>query len=119
MKIKTIFNKINVTRSLIRVYLSEFFRKTKFDSQYVYVLTKVSYNNGHSTLTLGKKILIDRLSIDQRKTYIDRISDAFSTSEVLNNKDIKVNKVMICYIETNKEYYDSYLKELMMSKDFE
>nr|YP_009690253.1 hypothetical protein PPIT_000137 [Porodaedalea pini]QEG57033.1 hypothetical protein PPIT_000137 [Porodaedalea pini] len=114
MQIKTINLKSKISRINLRNNLYKFFKQTKFNSKYLNVFTKVSTNK--STINLGPKQIINLKNQNEINTYKTLVINSFLNQEFknkTNNKDL----ILIYYIETDKESYDNYIKQISNLND--
>lgn len=118
MKIKTINLKSNLNRRNLRDHTYKFFQQTKFNSNYIMIITKASINDGSSIINLGRKLLLNLKNQEEINTYRTLVINSFLNQEdniKLNSKD----QILINYIETDKEYYDNYIKQISNSNNLD
>lgn len=118
MNLKTIPLRKNLNPKNLRNYLFKFFRKTKFNSQYIYLLTKLSADSSKTNYFLSGKVLLDVTNMSEKTTYVNILENTYLKNEdkykTMDNKNI-----MIFYLETDRESYVKYINKLSLSKNFD
>lgn len=118
MEIKTITIKKNLNQNNLRQNINKFFNQTKFNSQYVYFLIKVTAEGGKSSYNLSNKMLINLKQKDQVRAYINSVERTFLKNENKFKSSAK-DKILVYFIESNKEDYIKYVSNLAQTKNFD
>ena len=118
MQIKKVSLRRLLTTRVLRFHLFDFFRKNTYNSNFLYVLTKITTDNGKTSFTLGKKSLIDITKKGEVKTYINHVTQYFLSLQDQYSPQ-QNDKILIYYIESNEEVYKKYLQNIILSKNFE
>ena len=118
MQIKKILLKTDLSQRYLRDYLFRFFRETKFNNNYIFVLTKVSMDDERIVRTFGQKTLLDITNKSEINNYVDQVTKYF-----LDHKDSyypQINdSILICYLETNETIYTKYQRNISLNKEFD
>lgn len=117
MRTKTITIKSNLLKQTLRQHLSVFFKKTKFKTQYIFVLVKITADAGHKDFILGNKILLDIKNNDQIKTYKSIIVRKFLSINT-QHKIVPSDALTFFYVESDKAAYDKYMEEVAKANNF-
>nr|YP_009690149.1 hypothetical protein PPIT_000048 [Porodaedalea pini]QEG56929.1 hypothetical protein PPIT_000048 [Porodaedalea pini] len=125
MKIKTInLNTLLTSRSL-RSYVSTFFRKYKAKSQFISILIKLSADKGNIIYSLSNKVTLNITNtrgpaggLEDKTRYLDLINNQFNIYDEKYHDEI-TDKVLICYIESDRNEYRKYVRNLALSKKYE
>lgn len=118
MQIKKVSLRRLLTTRVLRFHLFDFFRKNTYNSNFLYVLTKITTDNGKTSFTLGKKSLIDITKKGEVKTYINHVTQYFFSLQDQYSPQ-QNDKILIYYIESNEEVYKKYLQNIILSKNFD
>ena len=118
MQIKKVSLRRLLTTRVLRFHLFDFFRKNTYNSNFLYVLTKITTDNGKTSFTLGKKSLIDITKKGEVKTYINLVTQYFFSLQDQYSPQ-QNDKILIYYIESNEEVYKKYLQNIILSKNFD
>ena len=111
MKIKTIKLRVNLNIKYLIKHLYTFFKNTNFKSQYIYVLTKVTTEEGKNEYSLGSRILLDVKNKIEIKTYLDIVTKNY-LKHGNKHKAIPNDTLTIHHVETDKESYIKYVKDI-------
>ena len=100
MKQKKIILKKSLMPEKLRTHLSRFFIKTKFITNFVYILIKLEINK--QTMVLDRGIIVDITVKESKTSFIRNISDL----NISNNFSAKTSDIIhIYYIESDYEKY--------------
>lgn len=117
MKTKIITLRKSVTRENLTLHTRKFFTLTKFKTQYIYVLTKISTGAGQKDFKLGKKMLLYLKNEEEVKAYRTLVLQDF-TKISKENKTQRNDTLTFVYIEVNKDTYVQQLNEIAKSDNF-
>lgn len=114
---KTITIKSNLSKHTLRQHISVFFKNTKFKTQYIYILIKITSDAGQNDFILGNKILLDLKNKDQIKTYKSIIVRKFLSINT-QHKIVASDALTFFYVGSDKAAYDKYMEEVAKANNF-
>ena len=112
MKVKTIKLRTKISLDSIKNHVKRLFVyfSNNLKSEYVSIQSHL-VTNQNETISLGKTFIIDMESGDEKKYYNDYLTKSF-----LELKDLKLHKlntIKFYYVETDKNEYDNFVKNIL------
>lgn len=116
--IKEVVLKNDLDERNLRVHLFKYFRTNKFQSQYIYVITKISILNDSEIYTLGEKNLIDLENKEDLNNYVNHVT-AYFLDHLDKYAPVANDKLILSYISASKNSYNKHLRNKMLNKSFD
>jgi uncharacterized protein YprB with RNaseH-like and TPR domain len=113
--IKTIILKSSLQEHNLRTYLFSFFRNTKFNSRFIYVLVKISFQYILGIKTLGYKTIINLDNQDEILNYINSVCKYFNEHNEGYYPETG-DAILINYIDTTETIYKRNLRNRKLNK---
>lgn len=117
MKTKIITLKKSISRRTFNIHTRMFFTNTKFKTQYIYVLVKLSTGAGQKDFKLSNKMLIDLKNTEEVKSYRNLVLQDFIKINKLN-KAVASDSITFFYFEINRDTYLQQLNETAKAENF-
>lgn len=114
MKSQFVILKSNLTIRYLSYYLFRFFRRIQFNSNYIFIITKITLRS-KTIITLGNKEVINISDRSEITRYVHEIKTKFLvlSKEYIQKKNKKKNEILtIFYMETTEDEYNKYLESL-------
>lgn len=97
MKLKIIKIKSLLKPKVLREHIFKFFRVTKFNSQYVDILLKVSGDSDSIYYNLSKLITLDITNLSEKINFVDSVevkfnnlSEEYESTKTIDNKILSI-----------------------------
>ena len=112
---KIITLRSSLTEPNLRTYLFRFFNETKFNSKYIFVLVKISYQDILDVRTLGYKTIIDTKNETDIKNYVNSVSTYFNEHDDMYHPQNN-DRIIISWLDTNNVIYNRSIKNKKINK---
>lgn len=120
MKIKIINIKTLISNKVLREHIFKFFRLTKFNTEFIEVLIKVSGDNDTIFYSLSKMVTLNITNLNEKINFVDSVelkfnnlSDEYESTKTINNK------IFIYYRESDKTGYRKYQRNINLYKNLD
>lgn len=114
--IKEIILKSNLQEHNLRNYLFRFFRETKFNSNYIYVLVKISFQYVLGIKSLGYKTIIKVDNQEDILNYVKAVCKYFNEHDESSHPEVGVS-ILINYIDTSETIYKRTFRNRKLNRE--